>query len=968
MRQARARDFDRWVRLTLRPAGSDLLVGYADEHGPRSDPDSRVVMTDGPWFGPDDSDTAAAMRRLSRRFPRLLVPARLASWLREGFADRTEGREHLLPEGSGKYAEMVPWLLPVFVRGPSVPPAPFAPFGLPWEAWLEQLLFAAADLSERCVLIRERAVRPGQPLALPLTVGDIVTYHGGLLEDVRARGWLAGNLEVQRYGLHLLARTETAYQGADVVVRMLGKRLPFRLRSAGRRRPKLIVSIVDEDFWWFGTPEMRLERDAAHLLVMHRGNLWPGAWARDLVTQLVYALVHDFALHEIAWIVRHVVPHLNILLVSDAGANQSLRLSAVLRNMADDARAHRPDLRPALYRLVSDFSRESRGLSEMSWFLANAERTAAPSPFDAAQPFTDQLPAPRRVDMSIDHYDAFGVLRPMVEYGSRRLMQCGWRYRLRVHIGSPERETSAMVGAVPAFDDLLPPPRDDRPRPIEVAVFRKAFELLSPPVQIIQLPRVGGTVPVYFELRAPQDPGPADLRVVLYSQGNLVQSFVLEADLVVDSAFVRDDKRDKGRSPRVRLASGGMGELETLEQLQPRALSVALNHDYRPGSHTVMLKGGDWLQQLHLNSAQIDKTMQRYRTILKAASDDPALPFGTTLRELASLGSSIWNKLALGNAKTPAVLAELRGSQGKTVQFVRHGSHPFPWQTIYDYQLPQGDGFLNADVCYGKSASHGPLKPGTKGCPHRPGEDVVCIEGFWSARHRIELLSEDGYAGMPDKTRAARATAPQPNPLVLLGLGADSLVADEFVDELKALLPSELAKIVASDGSVAELLWNEERRPALLILLAHLLEGDENANLAPRMHAFFPQNEDAVISVPVLSNQQLSGRWTDPRQPLVLLLACQSGRHDVDELTSLVDAFLVSGAAGVAGTEWDVHAETAANFARHIIEHTLAAPSKVALGEAMRLFVHESLCNGSIWPFVFTVYGSADLTVGRPWP
>lgn len=960
MTEARARDFNRWVQLTLRPAGKDLLVEYADEHGPRTSAAPMVeVFTEAAWRGLDGADTEgagpggadpAAMREASARFPRLLVPAELPAWLREGFADRYEGRMHIEPDGSWDDALRVSWLLPVFVVAPSVLSR------LPWEKWLEALLFAEPDLSTRCVLIRAQAVPPPPPLRLPLMVGDIASQDGELLAGVRSRPWWAENRDVQKYGLRLLKRKETLHAGADLVIRMLGQRLPLQLQDKGKRRPKLIVSIVTGDTLRFTRKEMALEHGVSHLLLMHR-HPWPAQGREGVVAQIVYALVHDFALHEIDWIIRESMPDVDTMLVTSVAANQSLRLSTVMRNMADEARARRPDLREPVRRLAFDFTRETRGLTAMAAFRARAE--VGPAPEISAE----HLPAPRRVDMSVDYYNAFGVLTPMDEYERRWPLRCGWPFRLRVHIGSPEHWTSAMVGNIPAFDSLLPEAPDDRPRPIEVAVFAKTFRLESAPVQTILLPRAGGTSPVYFELRAPQAPGPADLRVVLYSEGNLVQSFVLEAEIAHDTTKIA------AHPLAVRLASGGAGELEAVERLRPRALSIALNDDAAPGSHTVMVKGRDWRHEVHLDNADMTAQMDRFCKFLKEAGGEPAVSFETSIRKFAALGGRIWNMLTSGKQDTAGVFADLRSSAGQTLQFVRHGSgRPFPWQTVYDYAVPQGDRFVNAPICLADRPSQGPLQPGQKGCPHRPGEDVVCIEGFWNARHRIELLSEDAYALIPDKKRATHATAPLPNPLVLLGLGADSLVSDDFIRHLEEMLPNGLSKIKASDAPVAELLWNEDRRPALLILLAHLLEGNEDLNLPLRMHAFHPGADGADISIPILAQQRLKGHWTEPRQPLVLLLACQSARRDIGELTSLLDAFLVSGAAGAIGTEWDVQASTAAEFATHIIQHTLAASPKVPLGETMRRFVHDSLRAGSIWPFVFTVYGNADMTVGRPEP
>ena len=61
----------------------------------------------------------------------------------------------------------------------------------------------------------------------------------------------------------------------------------------------------------------------------------------------------------------------------------------------------------------------------------------------------------RRVDVQLDEYDAFGVLRPMNDHDRHRALRSGWRYRLRVHIGQRD-ENSIMEGPVTDVDLLLP--------------------------------------------------------------------------------------------------------------------------------------------------------------------------------------------------------------------------------------------------------------------------------------------------------------------------------------------------------------------------------------------------------------------------------------------------------------------------------------------------------------------------------
>lgn len=958
MTAVRSRDFDRWVLLTLRPDGNRLFVDYADECGARAASGApRVIDSSTPTLRMRDEPSFAGLQGLGIFFPEVLVAAELESWLREGFSDRNETRPHLLPDEGHSIA--VPWLLPVFVQPPRLPSS------LPWETWIEHLLFGSPDLATRCVVMRAVPLQPVESLELPLKVEGIGSTVP-LLENLRRRNWYAQSAAVRQYGLRLIPQDATAYDECDIVFRPLGEPLPAwgdRLR----RRPRLVVSIADENPWLRRADVPQPEPGMSHLLVMPASGRSLGPAAADIATHVVYALVHDFALHEIAWIIRRFVPGTTTWTATDPQANHALRMASAMRDMIDDVRARRPHLKHELPSLISDFRFESRGLTAMSNFLAGTARlrpieVLLRDPGFGRALADSEPPNPRRADVTVESYDAFGVLRPIGFHERKKALLRGWRYRLRVHIGWPDPD-SAVSGDAPDFDSLLPPP-DGTVRAIEVAVFAKSFELVSPAVQTIQLAPEGESAPVHFELRAPQRCGPADLRIAFYWNNNLLQSFVLEGEIGAG-----DTSADARVPLTVTLASTGIDEFDGLDRLRPRALSVALNDDIAPGSHTVMVKGTGWREEVPLNGEEMGKTMDRFRAILQAAGAAPPAGFEVSIRKMAALGRGIWDMLAVRNTGEVAVLESLRLGMDQVLQFVRHGSgRPFPWQAVYDYTLPQGNAFLNARICYGGTAPVRALDPGEKGCPHCPGDDVVCVEGFWIARHRFELLSEDLGKGSGGIGRAQRACAPESNPLVMLGVGTPSLAASALSQALHALLGPDLVDIKPSDAPVGEMLWKPERRPALFVVLSHLLEGDEDMYLPVRMNAFAsnPESDGASISVPVLTSLMARGRWTDPQRPMVLLLACQSARRDVGELTSLTDAFLASGAAAVAGTEWDVMTDVAADFAQHLIKQTVGKSPQAALGEAMKQFANSCLRNSNLSAFIFTVYGNADLTIGRP--
>ena len=182
----------------------------------------------------------------------------------------------------------------------------------------------------------------------------------------------------------------------------------------------------------------------------------------------------------------------------------------------------------------------------------------------------------------------------------------------------------------------------------------------------------------------------------------------------------------------------------------------------------------------------------------------------------------------------------------------------------------------------------------------------------------------------------------RPDGLIVRASGDELLVLDTRADRIHQL------------NATASLIWS------------HLEAGSAQDNLPTRVRAFSPSADGDAISDAELSDR--IGGWEEPQRPLVLLLACGSARKRLGELTSLVDALLIVGAAGVAGTEWDVDAERATRFGSWIIDGMLDATKPQRLGEVVRGYVHQALRKRDALPFVFTVYGDADLTAGRVQP
>lgn len=800
------------------------------------------------------------------------------------------------------------------------------------------------------------------PQILPIKLAE-TGFSGSLFDALHATHWYRDEPAVRAHGLLIGKLGDRRVADPDIIFRRQRK-VPFSLKRV-RHRPRLLVTVVPRPGADLAGLADSLERGVSHLLV------GTGKFEQEaVILEFIYALVHDFALHEIAWILEHSIPGADCLVLSNPAGNQALRLSSVMRDLADAVRAGRYGRQVRADSMVMDFSRETRGLTTMARFLAevnappDADGAAGEAP--ARAPDRKQNQEKRKVDVSMDSYDMHGVASPLFSSELRLPLRRGWRYRLRVHIGEPNSYTSAMVGDIPSIDDVIPPDLTLETRTLEVVVYPKRFELLSPAVQALALPSAGNSAPVSFELRTPQEAGPAELRIAVYLNNNLLQSFVLDAR--IDGEYAYTDKA----AVRVRLDSSGIAEFEELAHIAPRALSVALNDDRTTGSHTLMIKGEGLAKQVPLYSETMNEKMDEFREILESGTD-----FKAMLRSLASLGSEIRDLLNFDHTAYAQALDVLVGRRDATLQFVRHhDGRPFPWQTVYDYRLPTGQDFVDATICLADRPAAPSYNRMQVGCPHHPNQNVICIEGFWLARHRLELLSEQQHIEQkrneeqcresPQTARALRACAPPPNPLVTLGIGTPSGVAEGFRARLQERLGADLCSITPADAPVTDLLWDLKRRPAILVVLSHLYPRDKGQHLQTRLLAFEKDIAGAHISVSELSDRQVKGLWGHPHRPLVLLMACESARKDTGELIGLMDAFLRSGAAAVVGTEWKVDTATVTSFAEDIVGLTLGQPQGVALGTAIQHYARSRLAENSIAPFIFTTYGSADLQVGRP--
>lgn len=963
------RDFDRWVVLTLSLAMGVLEVSYRDETGRSVEPGLRRSYS---FFSRPErnsllSGLALSLQGLFRRphlVSALAFPEELDELLRSGYVEFEDWRDHGLPN---KTYERVPWLLPVFV----VPPQGLEDY--PWEQWIQEAVLGRLGVGHRCVAVRQLTLpEPLPALTLPLWVHDSRPDVGSVRE-VRARGWHTEH--VANHALLLTDEADYAEQHPkwrpDVLVQY-GDRDRQSVSSHGRR---LTVRMSDagskSSLYKIAEPVLRI-------------TTWPYRSKAELdpIVNLVYGLIHDYALHELLWILRKTQPGYDFELACDARSNQALRLSTAMSDLRTEhmsalaygGRLYQSgmerEVAQAVDYLVSDFSQERRGLTAIARSIAFMRELESRAREPTLKHGRDGSPDGRRVEMMLEQYDAFGVASPLDKDRLRAPLRAGWRYRLGVQIGLAQQRFSLLDKPPPDIDTAVGwDAVKDEALQLEVCVFAKDFTLLSPSTQTLQLHRSGGpTRLVHFELKAPPDKGTHDLRVAIFVRNNLVQSFQLTAEVAGPEQWYlrRWNGEVGGPGVSVRLTSSAVRELTAASEFRERALSVALNDDARPAGHTLMIKGSVQGVSTRTDEVKIRKINERYRAVL-AGAHNGELDSAMTVWRMALLGRDLWNWLA-GAAGGEGMLRGVR-REGKTLQFVRHSSVlGMPWHLVYDFDLPTLAKGEQPQIC----RSDTPViadwpELGAPGCRHCLGQRVICVEGFWAFRHILELISEEAPISREESngkapSRAGAVDAGVQPPLLTFGgsLGFD--LERDAEAAWRAVYPGRFHRITETDAPVHSNLWNATLRPAVLLLLSHLYEADDDAGLEKRVYACSPAElKSHEISVTHLNTAKVRfSPWEAPR-PVVLLMACESARQDTHELVTLTDAFLQSGAAAVVGTEWTVHAGEALAFGAQAAESLLDRDA--SLGEVMQAYYRRALASGDSVPMLFTAYGNADLKI-----
>ncbi|MEO5740046.1 MAG: hypothetical protein ABIS29_05580 [Vicinamibacterales bacterium] len=810
------------------------------------------------------------------------------------------------------------------------------------------------------------------PFALPLKFAAIGKDARQWITRLMGHHWSTDEA-VREFGLqvHTAERDVAAIVAALAPQVVVTDRPDEAVAAAGRlphqTRTRLIVWI--DDTLGSEAPAIRLV-DAPGVAVLRIGITSTDDAARAIET-FGFEFTHDRPLHELAGEIARQTGT-QVRLTADRASLHGLRLSEAVRAMRRDgqrleARWPNAGRESTVAQWLSNARTAPNFLHESGAFVplarALAQRDAAHAAFRSAMAARRRappqaVPEQRAVHVALERLEGGNYLQPMERTTT---LGAGLAYQLRVHIGMALPDS--LVENPQPIEPSLGPPDDDGGYQLEVAVQGRDFAVLSESTLPLFLPKSGGSEPLYFDVRAPQQQGPAQLRICLYHRNNLVQSHVLSGVVGPYETSGAEDVLT------VKCELSFVDRIDHADQLAPRALSLGVN-DAADGRHHIVIKATNVSQEVALAATTFEATSDEIRKVLAVAATDPTNPIAariypkiqrgdptpldvaTTIRTLAEWGnrlySAFFDRVALPGSVLRKELVRLLSGPTESIQIVRFRYEDvFLWTLLYDWDLPAN---RSADVCLGwkRDAGGNPVE-----CGHTSCSGLFCVRGFWGVRHRVEERIDEPGGGVSTITAAANG-----RPVRVVADTALPGAATLAVDLAGALGAANVDTGPGVITDLLDLLFDKDKRPTLLIILGH---HDQQFGTPPTARIQLDGTPTWLSEDDLRSRAKRSAdAWEQPRS-LVLLMGCDSATTKLATLTNFVTAWCSVGASAIVGTEAVVGSTTAADFARRFSER--AFKQKQSFGTAMNGIRRELLAEGNPLAFVFHAIGNVDLTL-----
>ncbi|MEU2234495.1 CHAT domain-containing protein [Streptomyces vietnamensis] len=597
----------------------------------------------------------------------------------------------------------------------------------------------------------------------------------------------------------------------------------------------------------------------------------------------------------------------------------------------------------------------------------------------------DAEPEPDSAPVNEDRFLNLAVVWPLSRetVPEDRTLGSGSWYELRVDIGELSTK-SLLAGQAKPFPESRLPHTDDEGRGdwLEVSVVSEDFTFPTVVVHPLFLPLKGGSwvcpCPpggrhvceaghrgrhLHIPFIAPEEPGPARMRVYVSYRGNQLQSVSLTAwvaaresaggattaviDYTLTPGFA-DLAELPARTAGVRVGRDGDG-----------AMTVDVTSQYGPvatfwlGDHQVL----DVLQKaraalLDCHAVWKGEGKDRHLESLLGPDNDKSPEARIhDMTKLARLGWSFFQMIARGRRERAALMSVLREPAQIQICREEHQYLVFPWGLLYDIRVesqtqltPCGPGFARVEA-----------DDTARSCPAPEGHglNTLCPYGFWGYRHFIE------HPPSVPRGRRLRLTAGRPGTAPALTVARsnrlDARLADRHLTTLRAGFPqmnvydrsATLRDALIRDPGDCVYFYGHGRRP-------RVAEGEHSSATVLEIG-----DTDRILPEDLSAWAVDEGwdRW-DELAPLVFLNGCHTADRDPSSWLGFVDTFTELHASGVIGTEITMDQALAGEFAERFWAALLDGEE---VGAAMHRVRIELLRKGNVLGLAYTAYCSAAL-------
>jgi hypothetical protein len=512
---------------------------------------------------------------------------------------------------------------------------------------------------------------------------------------------------------------------------------------------------------------------------------------------------------------------------------------------------------------------------------------------------------------------------------------------------------------------------------------------------------------LYISLRAPSQTGPAHLRLSLYYQNNLVQSQMFTANIA------EEEQMGEGFASIIDYTLNG--KLDDLSYLPERKINIltSLNSD---GTHRIVINGlkqdvlaftlsegsmggavnavRQALRDIHYSEGQGRRAEQRrfrgfmqlLRNALRAQDMDlesgflgerhlrvnlfdqnnakPIEAFIADLKLLARLGWILYLNLLKSNTALENEHFSQELAEPASIQISRPSSSSFvfPWGMIYDIPLETSQP-QNYRLCSlveeWETLKDSVVGHTTTGCPYRVYHtmNTICPFGFWGFRHIIEQppsTPPDGRLRM----RIHRRTPM--NFVAALSTNLDPELTSTHLRNICQDLPVFQVQQFASLEQLKEAIASPELE--ILYFYCHGL------------HQKISGTDIYITYLDIGSGEPIEpadiGAWSSGLKlkqlwkkvsPLVFINGCHTIDLIPEALVDFVDAFSLTYASGVIGTEITIHQRIAGEAAEQFLKNF---SDQLPVGQALQRMRLNLLSKGNLMGLAYTAYCSADLALG----